>query len=86
LEILGRRKKRNLSREVTNMLSAKFFQRLEKAGKPYYQIAWDAGLTPNQLYKFTSGIERPKPGDKRVAKVATVLGLKPEECFEEVCQ
>lgn len=66
------------------MLSKTFIETLKKTGWPYYQLAWDAGLTPNQLYKFTSGIDRPKPGDKRVIKVAKILGLKREECFEEV--
>lgn len=68
------------------MLSKIFVETLKEKGRPYYRLAWSAGLTPNQLYKFTSGIDRPKPGDQRVIKVATVLGLKPEDCFEEVCQ
>lgn len=66
------------------MLSSTFKEALKKSGKPYYQLAWEAGITPNQVYKITSGVDRPNPGDPRIEKMAKFLGLKPEECFESV--
>ena len=47
-----------------------------------YQIAQKAGLHPSVLSKLLNGIEKPKLNDPRVLKVGEVLGLKPDECFE----
>lgn len=63
------------------MLSKAFKEALKNSGKPYYQLAWEAGLTPNQLYKLTAGIDRPGPDDPRVNRIAKLLGLRIEDCF-----
>ena len=63
------------------MLSQKFFDRLA-ANRPYHRLAWRAGLTPNQLYKITSGIDRPDKFDPRIPKLARVLGMVLKECFK----
>lgn len=47
-----------------------------------YQIAHKAGLHPSTLSQIICGIEKVKDGDSRVLKIGKVLGLKPEECFE----
>lgn len=47
-----------------------------------YQIAHKAGLHPSTLSKIVCGIEKVKKNDPRVLKVAAVLGLKKDQCFE----
>lgn len=47
-----------------------------------YQIAQAAELHPSTLSRIICGIERVKPGDQRVLRIAKVLGLKEEDCFE----
>lgn len=66
------------------MLSPKFFKELKTAGEPFHQIAWKAGLKPAQLYRITSGIDRPefKDFDKRVVALCNYLGLNLNEAFE----
>jgi len=66
------------------MISTKFRICIKLADIPAWKIAYKAGISPNVLSKIMTGALRVKPGDQRVIKVATVLGLKPEECFEEV--
>lgn len=50
---------------------------------PAYKIAWEAGIHPNVLSKLLCGIERPKMNDWRVIAVARVIGLSPEDAFED---
>ena len=63
------------------MLSERFFNALKVKGKPYHEIAWEAGLTPNQLYKITSGVDRPQTSDPRILKLCEYLGLTPSDVF-----
>ena len=64
------------------MLSRKFIAAVKLSPMREYQIAHLAGLHPSTLSKIINGIERVIPNDQRVLKVAKVLGLAPEECFE----
>jgi hypothetical protein len=63
------------------MLSEKFFKALEETGKPYHQIAWEAGLSPNRLYKITSGVDRPKRNDPRIVAICEYLGMPVSDAF-----
>ena len=63
------------------MLSNKFLSFLREKG-PIYKAAWGAGLTPNQVYKITAGIDRPGPDDPRVLALCRFLGLSIEEAFQ----
>ncbi len=64
-------------------VSDKFLMSIRTAGIPAYQLAYLAGIKPGVLYKITAGIDRPKPGDKRVLAIGRVLGLRNEEIFDE---
>ena len=64
------------------MLSEYFFKALKDVGKPYYWIAWEAGLTPNQLYKITSRIDRPDSNDPRVIALCKYLGISIDDAFK----
>ena len=64
-------------------VSRKFFEGVKLADKPGYQLAWRAGIHPVALSKILHGYDRVKPNDRRVLAVAAVLGLKPEDCFEQ---
>jgi len=64
------------------MVSEKFIAAIKLNPLKSYQIAHLAGLHPSTLSKIINGIERVFPNDPRVLKVAKVLGLAPEECFD----
>ncbi len=64
-------------------LSNEFFERLKRIGKPYHQIAWESNITPNQLYKITSRIDRPDPNDPRVIALCQYLGMSIEDAFKD---
>jgi len=65
-------------------ISQKFLVALKLGKRPAYAVAWDAGLHPALLSKLVTGAERLKPGgDPRILRVGEVLGLAPEECFED---
>lgn len=64
------------------VLSQVFFQRLRDVGKPLYHIAWECGLSPNRVYKITSGVDRPKPDDPRIKSLCKYLNISIDEAFE----
>jgi hypothetical protein len=63
-------------------LSKKFIQALRATQKPYHRIAWESGIKPNQLYKLTSGIDRPEKNDRRIIALCNYLGLPLNEALE----
>jgi hypothetical protein len=64
------------------MLSTKFFKALKATGKKIHDVAWEAGVSAGQMYKFTAGIDRPKPGDPRIERLCKIIGLDPDEAFD----
>ena len=66
------------------MVSREFKAAVKLAEVPAWKIALQAGVNSNVLSKIMSGALRVKPGDERVIRVAAVLGLNPERCFEKV--
>lgn len=67
---------------MQKVLSRRFIERVKLGRTPGYQIAHRAGIHPSTLSKLIHGAEHIKPDDYRVLAVARVLGLKPEECFD----
>ena len=55
------------------------------AGSPLrqFQLATLAGIHPSTLSKALNGSTPLQPYDRRVLAVARVLGVKPEDAFEE---
>ena len=49
-----------------------------------YRIAQRADVPPPTLSALVNGIAPLRPNDERIIRVGKILGLKPEECFEEV--
>jgi len=70
-------------REVNIMVSQKLRATIKLGEEPAYKIAHRAGISSSTLSKLICGIDKVKPGDHRVLAVGSVLGLKPEECFEK---
>lgn len=64
-------------------LSQRFIYAVKLGPYRAYHLAHQAGLHPATLSKLITGAERVKPGDPRVIAVGRVLGLGPEECFEQ---
>jgi len=64
-------------------ISRDFAVAVKLSDKKNYQIAHEAGLHPATLSKLVCGIEKVRPEDPRVLAVARVLGLRPENCFED---
>ena len=65
------------------MISQKFVAAIKLNSRRAYQIAWEAGLHPSTLSRIINGIDRVSIGDPRVLRVGKILGLNPEDCFEE---
>lgn len=64
------------------MLSKTFLERIERH-RPFHKLAWASGLSPNQLYKITAGIDRPGPDDPRIKRLAEHFGMNLADCFED---
>lgn len=65
------------------MISRKFIETVKLSSWKSYQIAHKAGVNAATLSKIVNGIDLVKPGDPRVVRIARVLGLNPEDCFDE---
>lgn len=65
------------------MISKKFIAALKLSPRQAYKIANDASIPPTTLSKLINGIEPVREKDARIIAVGKVLGLSPEECFEE---
>jgi plasmid maintenance system antidote protein VapI len=64
------------------MISRKFVAAVKLSPMKCYEIAHEAELHTSTLSRIIHGYDDIKPGDERVIRVAKVLGLKPEDCFE----
>jgi hypothetical protein len=76
------RKRRREERRRKMTLTDEFYERLKNVGKPYHQIAWESNITPNQLYKITSKIDRPDSNDPRVKALCKYLGMSIDDAFK----
>jgi len=64
------------------MISPKVKQAVKLSDLKGYEIAHLAEIHPSTLSRIINGIDEVKPGDRRVLRIARVLRLKAEECFE----
>ncbi len=65
------------------MISKKFRASIKLSETPAWKIALKAGLDPSVLSKIMSGTIPVRPGDRRVRRVADLIGLSDDECFED---
>jgi transcriptional regulator with XRE-family HTH domain len=66
-----------------SMISRKVKEAVKLSDLKGYEIAHLAGIHPSTLSRIVNGIDEVKPGDPRVIRIAKVLGLRPEDCFEQ---
>ena len=66
------------------MVSKAFKIAVKLADRPAWKIAQQAEIPATDLYKLMSGATIARPGNTKVIRVGKILGLKPEECFEEI--
>lgn len=66
------------------MISRKLWEMIKLSDLRAYEIAYKAGIHPTTLSRILNGIEDVRPGDQRVLRIAKVLSIKPDECFEEL--
>jgi hypothetical protein len=64
------------------MVSSRFRAAVKLADRPAWKIAYEAGIHPNVLSKIMSGATKIKEGDERVIRVGNIIGLEPEDCFD----
>ncbi len=64
-------------------ISAKFRIALKTSRVRMYRLAQQAGLHPSSLSKFVNGIAPVKVEDPRLLRLGALLGLRPDELFEE---
>lgn len=65
------------------VVSKKLKAAIKLGDQPAYQIAHKANLDPSTLSKLLCGISKIRENDARLIAVGHVLGLPPEECFQE---
>ena len=65
------------------MVSHKLISAVKLGSEPAYRIAQKANIGPSTLSQLICGIVKVKPQDPRVIAVGRVVGLSPEDCFEE---
>jgi hypothetical protein len=63
------------------MISRKLWEAVKLSHLRAYQIAQRAQIHPSTLSRILNGIEDVRFGDPRVLKVAKVLHLNPDQCF-----
>ena len=64
------------------MVSQKLKAAIKLGSVPAYRIAQRAELDPSTLSKIICGIVKVEPGDARVVRVGGLLGISPEDCFD----
>ena len=64
------------------MVSKKLKAAIKLNDEPAYKLAQRAGVDPCTLSKLIHGIVPVRPDDPRILKVAKVVGVPAEECFE----
>lgn len=74
-----------LLQQALHMLSDRFIlatYMYRKSGGRLYRLALDHGMSPSLLSATISGA-RPVNHDERIIQIGAVLGLAPEDCFED---
>ena len=69
--------------EKQTVLSVRMRQAAKLADKPLYKLALEAGISPNAAYRSFRGIEGVHRGDERYLLLGVLLGVPPDEVFEE---
>ena len=64
-------------------ISDKLRQEIAGSSLRQFQLATLAGIHPSTLSKALNGSTRLQPYDRRVLAIARVLGVNPEDAFEE---
>jgi hypothetical protein len=64
-------------------ISERFLQALRDTGKPLHKVAWEAKLTPNQVYRITAGVDRPGEDDPRINSLCEYLKIPVSYAFED---
>jgi hypothetical protein len=64
------------------MVSRKLRDAVRTSDLKGYQIAHEADMTPSTLSRIINGIDLVKADDPRVFRIARIVGLRPEECFD----
>lgn len=51
------------------------------SGKRHYELAQEAGMHPSTLSKLLNGIDKAKPNDPRIMRIAEIVGVPSEKAF-----
>lgn len=65
------------------MLSRRFIEAIKLSTTPAYRLAVKAGIHPTLLSKWIIGAQSVKDGDERLIHIGRLLGLQPDEIFED---
>ncbi len=64
------------------MLSRKFLIAVKLADEPMYRLAQKAQMHPSTLSQILHGIQKVKPSDPRILRIAKIVGLQENEIFD----
>ena len=65
------------------MLSNKFIRTIKLNNSNAYHIANQAGVHPSTLSQIINGIIQVRDDDERVLRIARVVGLQKDDCFDD---
>lgn len=69
--------------QATRWASRALFFAVKGAPERQWQIAQKCGMTPSTVSALLRGYSAVKPGDERIIKLATAVGLAPERAFSK---
>ena len=68
-------------KEALAMVSKELRVGILLSGKRHYELAQEAGIHPSTLSKLLNGIDRVRPNDPRILRIAEIVGVHSEQAF-----
>lgn len=65
------------------MISTKLKVAIKFHSEPAYRLAQKVEMNPSVLSKLMTGYQQVEDGDKRIEAIGSLLGINPQDCFEE---
>ena len=64
-------------------ISRKLYERVKLDDRKQFEIAREAGVNPTTFSQIIRGIRLTRFGDCRVLKIGELVGIGPDECYEQ---
>jgi hypothetical protein len=64
-------------------ISRKLFEKVKLDDRKQFEIAREAGICATTFSQIIRGIVLTRPGDTRVLRIGELVGISPDECYEQ---